>query len=76
MPLPPEYDPLLAKLMVHAEDRPAAVARLRPGAGRDADRRPPDRPLFHRWLVDEPGSRAAPIDTGLIPERWARTARR
>src|SRR4029077_1439748 len=27
--LPVEYDPLLAKLLVHADDRPAAVSRLR-----------------------------------------------
>ncbi len=54
-PLTAEYDPLLAKLMVHAEDRPAAVARLR---------RALDETLvgglqtdlgFHRWLVDQPG---------------------
>ena len=53
-PLTAEYDPLLAKLMVHAHDRPAAVARLR---------RALDETLvgglqtdlgFHRWLVDQP----------------------
>ena len=56
-PLTAEYDPLLAKLMVHAHDRPAAVARLR---------RALDETLvgglqtdlgFHRWLVDHPGLR-------------------
>ena len=36
--LPTEYDPLLAKLMVHAADRAAAVATAPPRAGRDADR--------------------------------------
>ena len=49
----PEYDPLLAKLMVHAEDRPAAVDRLRRaldetligGLQTDAG--------FLRWLVDD-----------------------
>jgi acetyl/propionyl-CoA carboxylase alpha subunit len=27
--IPPEYDPLIAKLIAHATDRPAAIARLR-----------------------------------------------
>ena len=53
---PTEYDPLLAKLMVHAEDRPAAVAPAAAGAGRDAGRwRSRPMPASMRWLVDEPG---------------------
>jgi acetyl/propionyl-CoA carboxylase alpha subunit len=70
LPLTPEYDPLLAKLMVHAADRPAAVRRLA---------RALDETLvgglqtdlgFHRWLVDEPGFRDGAYHTGLIPEHW------
>jgi acetyl/propionyl-CoA carboxylase alpha subunit len=68
--LRPEYDPLLAKLMVHAENRPAAVDRLRRaldetligGVQTDAG--------FLRWLVDDPGFVAGDYDTGLIGERW------
>jgi acetyl-CoA/propionyl-CoA carboxylase biotin carboxyl carrier protein len=68
--LRPEYDPLLAKLMVHAEDRPAAVDRLRRaldetligGVQTDAG--------FLRWLVDDPAFVAGDYDTGLIGERW------
>jgi acetyl/propionyl-CoA carboxylase alpha subunit len=69
-PLTAEYDPLLAKLMVHAHDRPAAVARLR---------RALDETLvgglqtdlgFHRWLVDHPGFVAGDYDTGLIARDW------
>ena len=68
--LRPEYDPLLAKLLVHAIDRPAAVARLR---------RALDETLvgglqtdlgFHRWLVDEPGFAGERYDTSLVDERW------
>jgi acetyl/propionyl-CoA carboxylase alpha subunit len=70
MPLRPEYDPLLAKLMVHAEDRDAAVARLRRaldetligGLQTDAG--------FLRWLVDEPAFTSGGYDTSLIPARW------
>ncbi len=51
--LRPEYDPLLAKLMVHADDRAAAIARLRRaldetligGVQTDAG--------FLRWVVDD-----------------------
>jgi acetyl-CoA/propionyl-CoA carboxylase biotin carboxyl carrier protein len=65
-----EYDPLLAKLMVHADDRPAAISRLRRaldetligGLQTDAG--------FLRWLVDAPAFSAGDYDTSLIPERW------
>jgi acetyl-CoA carboxylase biotin carboxylase subunit len=69
-PLRTEYDPLLAKLLVHAATRPAAVARLR---------RALDETLigglqtdlgFHRWLVDEPGFGGGDYDTSLVTERW------
>ena len=69
-PLSSEYDPLLAKLMVHAADRPAAVRRLR---------RALDETLvgglqtdlgFHRWLVDQPEFTSGDYHTGLIAERW------
>jgi acetyl/propionyl-CoA carboxylase alpha subunit len=70
MALPPEYDPLLAKLMAHAEYRPAAIRRMA---------RALDETLlggvqtdlgFHRWLVDEPGFVDGSYDTGFIPARW------
>jgi acetyl/propionyl-CoA carboxylase alpha subunit len=65
-----EYDPLLVKLMVHADDRPAAVARLRRaldetrigGLQTDAG--------FLRWLVDDDPFVAGDYDTGFIEERW------
>jgi acetyl/propionyl-CoA carboxylase alpha subunit len=70
MPLRLEYDPLLAKLMVHAENRDLAVARLRRaldetligGLQTDAG--------FLRWLVDDPGFAGGAYDTSLIPQRW------
>jgi len=68
--LTPEYDPLLGKLMVHAVDRPAMVARLR---------RALDETLigglqtdlgFHRWLVDQPGFATGEYDTDLVASVW------
>ena len=69
--LRPEYDPLLAKLMVHASDRPSAVDRLRRaldetlvgGVQTDAG--------FLRWLVDDAAFAGGDYDTGLIAERWS-----
>ena len=69
--LRPEYDPLLAKLMVHAEDRAAAVDRLRRaldetligGLQTDAG--------FLRWLVDDDAFVSGAYDTGLIGDRWS-----
>jgi acetyl-CoA/propionyl-CoA carboxylase, biotin carboxylase, biotin carboxyl carrier protein len=69
-PLTPEYDPLLAKLMVHAADRPAALGRLRRAldeclvGGLQTDLG------FYRWLVDDEAFAAGAYDTGLVSERW------
>ncbi|MBA2263070.1 MAG: ATP-grasp domain-containing protein, partial [Chloroflexi bacterium] len=68
--LRPEYDPLLAKLMVHAVDRPSAIGRLRRaldetligGLQTDAG--------FLRWLVDDDAFAGGRYDTSIIPERW------
>ena len=71
MELTSDYDPLLGKLMVHAEDRAAMVARLR---------RALDETLvgglqtdlgFHRWLVDQPAFVDGAYDTGFVPDHWA-----
>jgi acetyl/propionyl-CoA carboxylase alpha subunit len=68
--LTPEYDPLLAKLMVHAADRPGALNRLRRAldemvvGGLQTDLG------FHRWLVEEPSFVSGDYATGLIGERW------
>jgi geranyl-CoA carboxylase alpha subunit len=68
--LTPEYDPLLAKLMVHAADRPAAIARLRRALDETVIGGLQTDLGFHRWLVDEPGFAAGAYDTSLIADRW------
>ena len=68
--LPSEYDPLLAKVLVHAADRSSAIARLRRaldetligGVQTDAG--------FHRWLVDHPGFAAGRYDTSFVESEW------
>ena len=69
-PLPVEYDPLLAKVMVHAADRPAAVARLRRALDETAVGGVQTDLSFLRWLVDEPAFVTGAYDTGLIENEW------
>jgi acetyl-CoA/propionyl-CoA carboxylase biotin carboxyl carrier protein len=68
--LPTEYDPLLAKLLVHAPDRAGAIARLRRALDETLVGGLQTDLSFHRWLVDEPGFAAGDYDTGLVPDRW------
>jgi acetyl/propionyl-CoA carboxylase alpha subunit len=68
--LPTEYDPLLAKLMVHAESRPAAVARLRRALDEVAIGGLQTDAGFLRWLVDDEAFVSGAYDTGLITDRW------
>jgi len=68
--LPTEYDPLLAKLVVSAADRPAALARLRRALDETLIGGLQTDLSFLRWLVDEPGFAAGSYDTDLIAERW------
>jgi acetyl/propionyl-CoA carboxylase alpha subunit len=68
--LPPEYDPLLAKLLVHAGSRTAAVSRLRRALDETLIGGVQTGHGFLRWLVDDPGFAAGDYDTGLISERW------
>ena len=65
-----EYDPLLAKLMVHANDRAAAVARLRRALDETVIGGLQTDAGFLRWLVDEPSFVAGDYDTGFIDRAW------
>jgi acetyl/propionyl-CoA carboxylase alpha subunit len=68
--LPPEYDPLLAKLLVHAETRPAAIDRLRRALDETVIGGVQTDAGFLRWLVDDPAFAGGDYDTGLIVDRW------
>lgn len=64
--VPLDYDPMLAKLIVHASDRPSAIARMR----RALDEYfiggiKSNLPLFRR-ILDHPDFVAARIDTGFL----------
>jgi acetyl-CoA/propionyl-CoA carboxylase biotin carboxyl carrier protein len=68
--LPSQYDPLLAKLLVHADDRPAAVSRLRRALDETLIGGVQTDLGFHRWIVDQPSFVSGDYDTGLIEREW------
>ncbi len=62
----PFYDPLLAKLCVHAADRPAALARAREAVAAFAVAGPKTNLRFHAELLDSPAFVSGDYDTSLI----------
>ncbi len=70
--VPLDYDPILAKLVVWAEDRPRALARLRQALTEyRMSGIATTLPLF-RLLLDVPEFRAGALHTGLLDELLAR----
>jgi len=68
------YDPLVAKLMVVAEDRPAAIARLRRALDELEVGGIQTTLPFHRWLLDQPDfGQAAGLSTDLVDRLWQPT---
>jgi len=67
--VPPYYDSLLAKLIVHAEDRPAAIARMRRALNELHLEGVKTTRALHLELMDEPWFSAAQFDTSSL-EGW------
>ena len=67
--IPPYYDSLLAKLVVHAEDRPAAIARMKRALGELKVEGPKTTIALHLALMDDPQFQAARFDTNWL-EGW------
>jgi acetyl/propionyl-CoA carboxylase alpha subunit len=65
------YDPLLAKLMVHAANRPLAIARLRRALAELEVRGVQTTLPFHIWLSEHPGFVAADdLSTDFVAREW------
>lgn len=64
--VPAEYDPLIAKLIAHAEDRPAAIARLRRGVAEAEIGGIQTTLPFHWAMLAEPGF----LDTSGLATTW------
>ncbi|HZS36240.1 MAG TPA: acetyl-CoA carboxylase biotin carboxylase subunit [Polyangia bacterium] len=67
--VPPNYDSLLAKLIVHAEDRDAAIRRMRRALDEFVVEGVKTNLSFHRKLMDHPDFVAGKLDTHFL-ERW------
>jgi len=67
----PDYDPLLAKLMVLAADRPAALARLGRALGEFEIGGVQTTLPFHRWLLHQPAfASGEDLSTDLVARLW------
>jgi acetyl/propionyl-CoA carboxylase alpha subunit len=65
------YDPLLAKLMVHAIDRGSCLARLRRALDEMLIGGVQTTLPFHRWLVELPGfADGTDLSTDLVARLW------
>ncbi len=64
--IPPEYDPLICKLVVHAADRPAALARLRRALDETEIGGIQTTLPFHRAMLAEPGF----LDASELATTW------
>jgi acetyl-CoA carboxylase biotin carboxylase subunit len=68
--VPPNYDSLLAKLIVHAEDRLSAIRRLRRALGEFVVEGIQTNLQFHRRLIDHEDFIAGRLDTHFL-ERFS-----
>ena len=66
----PEYDNLIAKVMVHAGDRDAAIDRLRRALDETEVSGIQTTLPFHAFVAKEPSFRAAALSTGWVGEHW------
>ena len=67
----PDYDPLLAKLMVVAEDRPAAIKLLRRALDQTQIGGVQTTLPFHRWLTGVPEfALSEDLSTDLVARLW------
>ena len=65
-----DYDPLLAKLLVHAPDRDAAIARARRAVAELETGGVQTTLPFHAWLLGVPAFAEARLRTDLVEREW------
>jgi acetyl-CoA carboxylase biotin carboxylase subunit len=74
--IPPDYDPLIAKLMVHAGDRPAAIDRLRRALDEIEVGGVQTTIPFDRFVVRHAAFQAGELSTGFVADHWDGPAHR
>ena len=70
----PDYDPLLAKLMVVDETRDAAIERLRRALDETTIGGIQTTLPFHRYIVGDPGFRVGELSVDWVDRHWAEIA--
>ena len=68
--VPPDYDNLIAKLMVHANDRDAAIDRLGRALGETEIGGLQTTLPFHRFVARSPAFRDGELSTGWVDAHW------
>lgn len=68
--VPPDYDNLIAKVMVHAGDRGAAIDRLRRALDEVEVSGIQTTLPFHRFVACDESFRAGSLSTGWVGEHW------
>jgi acetyl/propionyl-CoA carboxylase alpha subunit len=68
--VPPEYDNLVAKIMVHAGDRDRAIDRLRRALDETAIGGIQTTLPFHRFVARASSFRDADLSTGWVADHW------
>jgi len=66
--VPPNYDSLLGKLIVWAEDRPAAINRMRRALNELVISGVPTTIQYHTMILDIENFQKGIVDTGFIPK--------
>jgi acetyl/propionyl-CoA carboxylase alpha subunit len=74
--VPPEYDNLVAKILVHAADRDAAIDRLRRALDETEIAGIQTTLPFHRFVARDPGFRAGDVSIDWVAEHWDGPAER
>ena len=65
------YDPLLAKLIAHAEDRDACLDRMAAALGETEVLGVRTNLGFLSWLIAQPAFRSGDVDTGYVEREWS-----
>lgn len=66
--VPPNYDSLLGKLIVWAEDRPSAINRMRRALNELVISGVPTTIQYHTMILDIENFQKGIVDTGFIPK--------
>ncbi len=74
--VPPDYDNLVAKIMVHARDRPAAIDRLRRALDETEVAGIQTTLPFHRFVARHAGFRAGDLSIDWVADEWDGPAER